>query len=283
MDKALHALSQQSMGIGKFNESISAGREAIAIGEKLYAEDSQYNQTYLKYLFDFCFATEEMSIASPTELPASAEITESAGRAVDLLREMMDSHPGRYECALYRALDIFALSSLRNGDRRQAGAALMESSSVFDKITLRTAEDYRAYADGRISFSRCLAYVGREDEALEHAQAAVQIWRHVVEHTGSGSGRQNYNKELALSISHLASCQRGVSRFRKALTTEKEAIAIMEDIVRDGLPLHALHHAAMLRSLAHTLSAVGQLGEAKAVNSKAKELVSRHSPRWFGR
>ncbi|MEW1735853.1 tetratricopeptide repeat protein [Nocardia beijingensis] len=279
--EALHALSQQSMGMGKFNESISAGREAIAIGEKLYAEDSLYNKTYLKYLFDFCFATEEMSIASPTELPASAEIAESSGHAVKILREMDESQPGRYECALYRALDTFALSSLRNGDRRQAGAALIESASVFSRITLRTSEDYRAYAEGRISFSRCLAHLGREDEALEHAQVAVQIWRHVVEHTGSGS--PNYSKKLALSISHLASCQRDVSRFREAIETENEAIAIMENIARDGLPLHALHHAAMLRSLAHTLLAVGKFGEANTVNSKAKELVSRHSPRWFSR
>ena len=148
------------------------------------------------------------------------------------------------------------------------GCELAQLAANIDRPADDAPEADRAtYASRRLSLSRCLANVGRHDEALKAVREATNLYRGLAEHNPAA-----YTPNLAMSLNNLAKSQAENGQRREALQTAQEAVTIRRNLAEHNPAAHTPDLAISLNTLAIYLDNNGQQREALQTAQEATNL-----------
>ena len=142
--------------------------------------------------------------------------------------------------------------------------------------------DQATYALRKLSLSRCLANIGRPDDALEVAEQATNRYRALVERNPA-----TYTPNLASCLNTLAILQAENGRKSKALKSSRKATKLYRDLAKHNPATYTPNLASSLSNLAVYLAGNEQQHEALRTSQEATELcqqlVNEHFRAFSGR
>ena len=157
------------------------------------------------------------------------------------------------------------------------GCELAQLAANIDRPADDAPEADRAtYASRRLSLSRCLANVGRHDEALKAVREATNLYRTLVKHNPAA-----HTPDLAMSLNNLAKSQAENGQRREALQTAQEAVTIRRNLAEHNPAAHTPNLATSLNNLANYLDNNGQRREALQTAQEAVTIrrnLAEHNP-----
>ena len=136
--------------------------------------------------------------------------------------------------------------------------------------------DRAAYASRRLSLSRCLANIGRHDEALKAVREATKLYRTLAEHNPG-----TYTPNLASSLNNLAGSQAENGQPHDALQTVHEATNLYRPLAEHNPAVYTPDLARSLNNLAIHLDGNGQPHKALQTAQEATNLyrtLAKHNP-----
>ena len=157
------------------------------------------------------------------------------------------------------------------------GCELAQRAANIDRPADDATEADRAtYASRRLSLSRCLASIGRHDEALKAVREATALCRILAEQNPAA-----HTPDLAMALSNLADSLDNNGRQREALTTAQEATNLYRTLVKHNPAAHTPNLAGSLNNLAAYLDNNGRQREALTTAQEATNLyrtLVKHNP-----
>ena len=157
------------------------------------------------------------------------------------------------------------------------GCELAQRAANIDRPADDAPEADRAtYASRKLSLSRCLANIGRHDEALKAVREATNLYRTLAQRNPA-----TYTPELAASLNNLANYLDSNGQQREALTTAQEAVSIRRNLVEHNTAAYTPDLAGSLNNLAIYLDNNGQQREALTTAQEATTLhrtLAQHNP-----
>ena len=136
--------------------------------------------------------------------------------------------------------------------------------------------DRATYASRRLSLSRCLANIGRHDEALKAVREATKLYRTLAEHNPG-----TYTPNLASSLNNLAGSQAENGQPHDALQTVYEATNLYRTLAEHNPATYTPNLASSLNNLAIHLDGNGQPHKALQTAQEAvtiRRKLAEHNP-----
>ena len=136
--------------------------------------------------------------------------------------------------------------------------------------------DRATYASRRLSLSKCLANIGRHDEALKAVREATKLYRALAEHNPG-----TYTSNLASSLNNLAGSQAENGQPHDALQTVHEATNLYRTLAEHNPGTYTPDLASSLNNLAIYLDRNGQPHKALQTAQEATNLyrtLAEHNP-----
>ena len=136
--------------------------------------------------------------------------------------------------------------------------------------------DQATYALRKLSLSRCLANIGRPDDALEVAEQATNRYRALVERNPV-----SYTPNLANCLNTLAILQAENGRKSKALKSSQKATKLYRDLAKHNPATYTPNLASSLNTLAILQAENGRKSKALKSSQKATKLyrdLAKHNP-----
>ena len=136
--------------------------------------------------------------------------------------------------------------------------------------------DQATYALRKLSLSRCLANIGRPDDALEVAEQATNRYRALVERNPA-----TYTPNLASCLNTLAILQAENGRKSKALKSSRKATKLYRDLAKHNPATYTPNLASSLSNLAVHLAGNEQQRKALKTSKEATKLyrdLAKHNP-----
>ena len=198
----------------------------------------------------------------------SPDLAAGFAKLVNAVRPHID--PNKAHEAQQTLSDSGYFTALLEYELAQCSANILpptDDSSEIDRAT---------YASRRLSLSRCLANIGRHDEALKAVREATSLYRTLVEHNPAA-----HTPDLAASLNNLANHLNNNGQQREALTTAQEAVTIRRKLAEHNPAAHTPDLAASLNNLANHLNNNGQQREALTTAQEATNLyrtLAKHNP-----
>ena len=198
----------------------------------------------------------------------SPDLAAGFAKLVNAVRPHID--PNKAHEAQQTLSDSGYFTALLEYELAQCSANILpptDDSSEIDRAT---------YASRRLSLSRCLANIGRHDEALKAVREATSLYRTLVEHNPAA-----HTPDLASSLNNLANHLNNNGQQREALTTAQEAVTIRRKLAEHNPAAHTPDLAASLNNLANHLNNNGQQREALTTAQEATNLyrtLAKHNP-----
>ena len=151
------------------------------------------------------------------------------------------------------------------------GCELAQRAANIDRPADDAPEaDRTTYASRRLSLSRCLANIGRHDEALKAVREATNLYRTLVERNPAA-----YTPDLAMSLNNLAKSQAENGQRREALTTAQEATNLYRTLVERNPAAYTPDLATSLKTYANILERSGNTKEAAHIRQERDEVLKR--------
>ena len=155
-----------------------------------------------------------------------------------------------------------------------------ELSQHAAEIIIRTDDtsepDQATYALRRLSLSRCLANIGRPDDALKVAEQATNHYRTLVE-----SNPASYTPDLATSLNTLAVYLTDNGWHHEALEASLEATDLYRDLAKHNPAAYKPNLASCLNTLAILQAENGRKRKALKTSRRATDLyrdLAKHNP-----
>ena len=155
-----------------------------------------------------------------------------------------------------------------------------ELSQHAAEIIIRTDDtsepDQATYALRRLSLSRCLANIGRPDDALKVAEQATNHYRTLVE-----SNPASYTPDLATSLNTLAVYLTDNGWHHEALEASLEATDLYRDLAKHNPAAYKPNLASCLNTLAILQAENGRKRKALKSSRRATDLyrdLAKHNP-----
>ena len=136
--------------------------------------------------------------------------------------------------------------------------------------------DRATYASRRLSLSKCLANIGRHDEALKAVREATKLYRALAEHNPG-----TYTSNLASSLNNLAGSQAENGQPHDALQTVHEATNLYRTLAEHNPAAYTPDLASSLNNLAAYLDGNGQPHKALQTAQEAvtiRRKLAKHNP-----
>jgi hypothetical protein len=293
-------LGPRLSGLGRADDALTGGLEALAIFRKLAAASPD---RYLPYVasslsnlgtqfsalvrLDEALTAEleavaiyrEVAAASPdryrpymaTSLSNLGLTLSKLGRLNDALpvtdeaiviyRELPAASSGRYRPNLAGSLSNLGLQFSALGRLDEALTAELEAVVIYREVAAASPDRYRPdLADSLANLSIYLFVLGRPGDALPVAEEAVATYREL---PAASSGR--YRPDLARSLSNLGLQFSALGRLDEALTAKLEAVAIYRELAARNPDRYRPNLAASLSNLDKQFAALGRFDDALLV------------------
>ena len=189
----------------------------------------------------------------------SPDLAAGFAKLVNAVRPHID--PNKAHEAQQTLSDSGYFTALLEYELAQCSANILpptDDSSEIDRAT---------YASRRLSLSRCLANIGRHDEALKAVREATKLYRTLAEHNPG-----TYTPNLARSLNNLAGSQAENGQPHDALQTAQEAVTIRRKLAKHNPAAYTPDLAMSLNNLANRLADNGQHHEALKTAQEATNL-----------
>ena len=188
----------------------------------------------------------------------SPDLAAGFAKLINAVRPHID--PNKAHEAQQTLSDSGYFTALLEYELAQCSANILpptDDSSEIDRAT---------YASRRLSLSRCLANIGRHDEALKAVREATSLYRTLVEHNPAA-----HTPDLASSLNNLANHLNNNGQQREALTTAQEAVSISRNLAEHNPTAYNPKLAISLDNLALRLAEDGQRGKALEAAQEATD------------
>ncbi|WP_314157702.1 tetratricopeptide repeat protein [Actinomyces oris] len=198
----------------------------------------------------------------------SPDLAAGFAKLVNAVRPHID--PNKAHEAQQTLSDSGYFTALLEYELAQCSANILpptDDSSEIDRAT---------YASRRLSLSRCLANIGRHDEALKAVREATKLYRTLAEHNPG-----TYTPNLASSLNNLAGSQAENGQPHDALQTVHEATNLYRTLAKHNPAAYTPDLAMCLINLAIRLADNGQQREALQTAQEATNLyrtLAEHNP-----
>ena len=197
----------------------------------------------------------------------SPDLAAGFAKLVNAVRPHID--PNKAHEAQQTLSDSGYFTALLEYELAQCSANILpptDDSSEIDRAT---------YASRRLSLSRCLANIGRHDEALKAVREATKLYRTLAKHNPA-----TYTPNLASSLNNLAGSQAENGQPHDALQTVHEATNLYRTLAKHNPAVYSPDLAMSLNNLAIHLDGNGQphkaLQTAQEATNLYRELVRAH-------
>ena len=151
------------------------------------------------------------------------------------------------------------------------GCELAQRAANIDRPADDAPEADRAtYASRRLSLSRCLANIGRHDEALKAVREATNLYRTLAERNPAA-----HTPNLAMSLNNLAISLGDNGQQREALTTAQEATNLYQKLVSEHFQAFSSRFATTLETHARILDHCGDAAEATRIRKERDKVLKR--------
>ena len=198
----------------------------------------------------------------------SPDLAAGFAKLVNAVRPHID--PNKAHEAQQTLSDSGYFTALLEYELAQCSANILpptDDSSEIDRAT---------YASRRLSLSRCLANIGRHDEALKAVREATKLYRTLAEHNPG-----TYTPNLASSLNNLAGSQAENGQPHDALQTVHEATNLYRTLAKHNPAAYTPDLARSLNNLAIYLDGNGQPHKALQTAQEATNLyrtLAKHNP-----
>ena len=145
------------------------------------------------------------------------------------------------------------------------------SASILPPTDDSSEIDRATYASRRLSLSRCLANIGRHDEALKAVREATNLYRTLVERNPAA-----YTPYLAMSLNNLAVYLDSNGQHQEALTTAQEAVTIRRNLAEHNPAAHTPNLTGSLKTYANILERSGNAKEAARIRQERNAVLKRN-------
>ena len=192
----------------------------------------------------------------------SPDLAAGFAKLVNAVRPHID--PNKAHEAQQTLSDSGYFTALLEYELAQCSANILpptDDSSEIDRAT---------YASRRLSLSRCLANIGRHDEALKAVREATKLYRTLAEHNPG-----TYTPNLAMSLNNLAKSQAANGQQREALTTTQEATNLYRTLAEHNPAAHTPALTRSLNTYANILERSGKTKEAARIRKECDEVLKR--------
>lgn len=130
--------------------------------------------------------------------------------------------------------------------------------------------DRATYASRRLSLSRCLANIGRHDEALKAVREATKLYRTLAEHNPG-----TYTPDLAMSLNNLANRLADNGQHHEALQTAQEATNLYRTLAKHNPAAYTPALTRSLNTYANILERRGKTKEAARIRKERDQVLKR--------
>ena len=198
----------------------------------------------------------------------SPDLAAGFAKLVNAVRPHID--PNKAHEAQQTLSDSGYFTALLEYELAQCSANILpptDDSSEIDRAT---------YASRRLSLSRCLANIGRHDEALKAVREATKLYRTLAEHNPG-----TYTPNLASSLNNLAGSQAENGQPHDALQTVHEATNLYRTLAKHNPAAYTPELARSLNNLAAYLDGNGQPHKALQTAQEAvtiRRKLAKHNP-----
>ena len=198
----------------------------------------------------------------------SPDLAAGFAKLVNAVRPHID--PNKAHEAQQTLSDSGYFTALLEYELAQCSANILpptDDSSEIDRAT---------YASRRLSLSRCLANIGRHDEALKAVREATSLYRTLVERTPAA-----HTPDLAMSLINLANRLADNGQHHEALQTAQEATTLYRTLAKHNPAAYTSNFAMSLNNLATYLDSNGQQHKALTTAQEATTLyrtLAQHNP-----
>ena len=198
----------------------------------------------------------------------SPDLAAGFAKLVNAVRPHID--PNKAHEAQQTLSDSGYFTALLEYELAQCSANILpptDDSSEIDRAT---------YASRRLSLSRCLANIGRHDEALKAVREATKLYRTLAEHNPG-----TYTPNLASSLNNLAGSQAENGQPHDALQTVHEATNLYRTLAKHNPAAYTPNLAKSLNNLAIHLDGNGQPHKALQTAQEAvtiRRKLAKHNP-----
>ena len=198
----------------------------------------------------------------------SPDLAAGFAKLVNAVRPHID--PNKAHEAQQTLSDSGYFTALLEYELAQCSANILpptDDSSEIDRAT---------YASRRLSLSRCLANIGRHDEALKAVREATKLYRTLAEHNPAA-----YTPDLAMCLINLASRLADNGQHHEALQTAQEATNLYRTLAKHNPAAYTPELARSLNNLAAYLDGNGQPHKALQTAQEAvtiRRKLAKHNP-----
>ena len=192
----------------------------------------------------------------------SPDLAAGFAKLVNAVRPHID--PNKAHEAQQTLSDSGYFTALLEYELAQCSANILpptDDSSEIDRAT---------YASRRLSLSRCLANIGRHDEALKAVREATKLYRTLAEHNPG-----TYTPNLASSLNNLAGSQAENGQPHDALQTVHEATNLYRTLAKHNPAAYTPALTRSLNTYADILERSGNTKEAARIRKERDEVLKR--------
>ncbi|MFG1606870.1 tetratricopeptide repeat protein [Actinoplanes sp. NPDC049265] len=186
-------------------------------------------------------------------------------RSVEIHRGLADRpSPEADPEALAAALENLAGVLITRGADAPALEAAAEAETILGRLAGRGPEERAAHAASRNTVGVMLSELGRDEEALPHATAAVADYRDLARGRPGG-----HLPDLAMALHNLGACQSALGQTEAALATTAEAVEIRRRLVAANPVVYRPDLAGALVNLATVQHDLGAFDDALVAAGEA--------------
>ena len=192
----------------------------------------------------------------------SPDLAAGFAKLVNAVRPHID--PNKAHEAQQTLSDSGYFTALLEYELAQCSANILpptDDSSEIDRAT---------YASRRLSLSRCLANIGRHDEALKAVREATKLYRTLAEHNPG-----TYTPNLASSLNNLAGSQAENGQPHDALQTVHEATNLYRTLAKHNPAAYTPALTRSLNTYANILERRGKTKEAARIRKERDQVLKR--------
>ena len=192
----------------------------------------------------------------------SPDLAAGFAKLVNAVRPHID--PNKAHEAQQTLSDSGYFTALLEYELAQCSANILpptDDSSEIDRAT---------YASRRLSLSRCLANIGRHDEALKAVREATKLYRTLAEHNPG-----TYTPDLAMSLNNLANRLADNGQHHEALQTAQEATNLYRTLAKHNPAAYTPALTRSLNTYANILERRGKTKEAARIRKERDQVLKR--------
>jgi tetratricopeptide (TPR) repeat protein len=267
---AAESVSDSLLKMGKCQEALELGEEAVALARQLVAKN---RNAHLRLLA----ATLEDMAAALGSLGRRGDQRQAFSEAVDLNRELARANPNAFLGALAASLAMLSNALVASGDRAEALAMMEESVANCRDLAASGSESSLIFlAAALTSVADRLAEAERREDAYAAAREAVELLAGL-----AGTGAAGIAEDVARATCTLGRRLTGLGRSGEAIATFREAIDRLRrlrlgDAQRGNRLVPALANA--LGCLSGELLRAGEVADALKAGTEAVSLLREPPP-----